>query len=512
MKYLLFFIFLSLAMFRNGISQDSLSNGDWAHKYEILANTPEADLMVRTGDIDNLGFGWPVNFDPFSGASTPTHYFPWAPDTLDPDGTDRIMVISSYDGHPPAGTDGYTYDTSRPENSVRLIMLTYALDGLTVNSAMLQIFVDDFQAPVWGAQYQVSLDGVRIPGLETIINDLQQTGPIGRIVKFPIPDQYLDLLADDTLSILFDDFTTGAGDGYAIDFIKLLINPSVLNSYGTITGTILDQNTRQPISGVKIIANGGVSVLSATDGIYTIDSVLTGFVTLQTFASGFGSQAKTVILEKDQTVNVDFFLLSPAPVPLSFWPEENAFNVPLADSVVVDFDVAIDSNTVNAFSFYLQTSDSTIPGSFRFDGTKIIFRPAAPLPDDATYRVTLNTNIKNQSGIALEENVSWKFSTGAPTAIGRDGYSGTRSFELFPAYPNPFNPATTVRYKLLTSGMVQLDVYDISGKKIQNLLRQYQTTGTYNVSFDGGRLTSGVYFVQLRAGGFHKTRKIILLK
>ncbi len=40
---------------------------------------PEADLVVRTGDINNLGFGWPAGFDPFSGESTPPHPFPWTP-------------------------------------------------------------------------------------------------------------------------------------------------------------------------------------------------------------------------------------------------------------------------------------------------------------------------------------------------------------------------------------------------------------------------------------------------
>lgn len=42
--------------------------------------------MVRSGDIDNLGFGWSADFDPFSGVSTPSHGFPWAPDSIDASG------------------------------------------------------------------------------------------------------------------------------------------------------------------------------------------------------------------------------------------------------------------------------------------------------------------------------------------------------------------------------------------------------------------------------------------
>ncbi len=67
---------------------------DWPLEYERTVGGPEADLVVRTGDINNLSFGWPKGFDPFSGQSTPGH--PWP--NIDhippnaPPGTDRIML------------------------------------------------------------------------------------------------------------------------------------------------------------------------------------------------------------------------------------------------------------------------------------------------------------------------------------------------------------------------------------------------------------------------------------
>lgn len=69
-------------------------NHDWPLEYERTVGGPEADLVVRTGDINNLGFGWPKGFDPFSGQSTPDH--PWP--SIDhippnaPPGTDRVML------------------------------------------------------------------------------------------------------------------------------------------------------------------------------------------------------------------------------------------------------------------------------------------------------------------------------------------------------------------------------------------------------------------------------------
>src|SRR5205823_14646101 len=69
----------------------------WSAKTERTVGGPEADLVVRTGDINNLGFGWPQGFDPFSGNSTPPHKFPWDPAPGEPDRTDRIMLGSAID-------------------------------------------------------------------------------------------------------------------------------------------------------------------------------------------------------------------------------------------------------------------------------------------------------------------------------------------------------------------------------------------------------------------------------
>src|SRR6185437_15470627 len=70
---------------------------DWALKYERTLGGPEADLVVRTGDINNLGFGWPKGFDPFSGQSTPPHQWPDIEKIPSgaPDGTDRILLGTS---------------------------------------------------------------------------------------------------------------------------------------------------------------------------------------------------------------------------------------------------------------------------------------------------------------------------------------------------------------------------------------------------------------------------------
>ncbi len=86
------------------------------------------------------------------------------------------------------------------------------------------------------------------------------------------------------------------------------------------------------------------------------------------------------------------------------------------------------------------------------------------------------------------------------------------SFNLHQNYPNPFNPSTIISYDIPKSGFVTLKVYDLLGRKITTLYNGNQKAGTYNVSFDASRLSSGVYFYQLRAGDFVSIKKMVLLK
>jgi glycosidase len=90
---------------------------------------------------------------------------------------------------------------------------------------------------------------------------------------------------------------------------------------------------------------------------------------------------------------------------------------------------------------------------------------------------------------------------------------GKAGFALLPAYPNPFNPETTVRFTLEKAGAVRLDVFDMNGRRVQTLLDgAMRTAGMHEVRMNGGGLASGVYMVRLQAGGGVKTGRITLLK
>lgn len=85
-------------------------------------------------------------------------------------------------------------------------------------------------------------------------------------------------------------------------------------------------------------------------------------------------------------------------------------------------------------------------------------------------------------------------------------------FSLSQNYPNPFNPTTIINYQLSASSNVSLKIYDITGKEISVLVNQKQTSGYYNVKFDGSNFPSGVYFYKITAEDFSETKKMILIK
>jgi PKD repeat protein len=85
-------------------------------------------------------------------------------------------------------------------------------------------------------------------------------------------------------------------------------------------------------------------------------------------------------------------------------------------------------------------------------------------------------------------------------------------FSLSQNYPNPFNPTTTIEYALPQPARVELKLYDVHGHEVQTLVNGRREAGKYTVEFNAATLSSGIYFYQLRAGGFVKIRKLALVK
>ncbi len=85
-------------------------------------------------------------------------------------------------------------------------------------------------------------------------------------------------------------------------------------------------------------------------------------------------------------------------------------------------------------------------------------------------------------------------------------------FKLLTAYPNPFNPTTTLSFTLPEAARVDLNVYNINGQMVTKLVSGWREAGSHEITFDGSNLASGVYLYTLNAGGNAFAGKMILLK
>ncbi len=101
---------------------------------------------------------------------------------------------------------------------------------------------------------------------------------------------------------------------------------------------------------------------------------------------------------------------------------------------------------------------------------------------------------------------------GDVTSAGYQDSGVTASAYRLSNHPNPFDLTTKIRYSIPEMGLVEITIYDISGRRIKELVNSVKPAGDYEVQFDAGNLASGIYFYRLRAGRYTDTRKLILLK
>ncbi|MDR3665370.1 MAG: FISUMP domain-containing protein [Ignavibacteriaceae bacterium] len=107
----------------------------------------------------------------------------------------------------------------------------------------------------------------------------------------------------------------------------------------------------------------------------------------------------------------------------------------------------------------------------------------------------------------IDNNGSFKYTKDIYVEIAEP-----RKFALSNAYPNPFNPTTTISYKIPVNILVSIKVFDAIGKEILTLVNETKPAGAYDITINSQNLPSGIYYYHMRAGNFIQTKKIILMK
>jgi ligand-binding sensor domain-containing protein len=150
----------------------------------------------------------------------------------------------------------------------------------------------------------------------------------------------------------------------------------------------------------------------------------------------------------------------------------------------------------------------TYYGLVSFNGTQFTIHPELEnkniesiyIDEENTKWITVwgeGLAVYNESGLVKIDNISPNL---------------PQKFTLFPNYPNPFNPTTTIRYSLPEASHVTLNIYDITGRLVEQLVNQHTPAGYHTVSWDATSHSSGVYIARLKAGSFVKTQKMVLMK
>ncbi len=271
-------LFLTFAMCLSLVSiltfaESDTNNGDWSRKTLTLRNTSEAELMVRVGDIDALNDESAIEdgYSPFTAKNQRSHGYPWDLDVTDPIGTDRIYVgsnwsesiIDGYSGNFAQYKDGDNQEKAFGDGAMSITM-NYDISGISVKNALLQLCIDDFQALEWESNFTVKLGGKDAPFIAELLNQVEQTGPTSYIVSAVIPSGFFSEISSGNLNITIDE-TTGVGDGYAVDFVKLLVNYKENLFTGEFSGVTE--------KGATVRLLGTSTTVTATDGTFTFKAI-----------------------------------------------------------------------------------------------------------------------------------------------------------------------------------------------------------------------------------------------
>ncbi len=156
------------------------------------------------------------------------------------------------------------------------------------------------------------------------------------------------------------------------------------------------------------------------------------------------------------------------------------------------------------------TINGLAPGTYSVTVDRPGYEEVAAQTTTVSYiNGTTNTGTKTSTPTIQTVNFSVSGTTGvttpSPTGVAL-------SYTLNQNYPNPFNPSTTITFAIPQSAKTTLKVYNILGQEVASLVDGYETNGVHQVLFNADRLSSGVYFYQLKSGSFVQSKKMVLLK
>jgi plastocyanin len=154
--------------------------------------------------------------------------------------------------------------------------------------------------------------------------------------------------------------------------------------------------------------------------------------------------------------------------------------------------------------FHTTTSTSVPAGALTWDF------PLNAADPSYTYKITMpgtyNYQCTNHVLMGMTGSI-----IAISTGIERIG-TVAEHYELSQNFPNPFNPSTNIKFSIPERGFVSMNVYDITGKLITNIVNQELASGTYTYQYNASDIPSGIYFYRIQTNNFTLTRRMTLIK
>ncbi len=302
-------------------------------------------------------------------------------------------------------------------------------------------------------------------------------------------------------------FTT---DAFAEKPNPLNINYTISRPYGTFnvamtiklftpTGTLVKtENTNVAFNGGTVTGTYQVSTASLPVGYYRVEVTFNVMDICNAMV--------------DVKVNQQTMVVNPNTVPCVVWPGD------VNNDGVVNYG---DRKSLNKYIFDANLRQDWLVGPARYNAnastnplTYLIWEAQAGIPwntpDGCYMDADGNGFINNFDYVGIKLN--WIRSHGTPKA------APVEDFDLLQAYPNPFNPSTTIRFAISEKSDVTLEVMNMSGKVVAVLCREVRNAGDHRITFDASELPTGTYMVTLTAAGqesgmvFSKNIKISMVK
>ncbi|OQX95979.1 hypothetical protein B6I21_02635 [candidate division KSB1 bacterium 4572_119] len=163
-------------------------------------------------------------------------------------------------------------------------------------------------------------------------------------------------------------------------------------------------------------------------------------------------------------------------------------------------------------SVYFYFDGEEVTDSCGYDGNKVYYFPENPL-SAGTHRA----KIKVQNNLGNWKVVSWEFEATGTDVKEKADELVTREYILKQNYPNPFNSSTQIQYNISTDQQIKIEIFSITGEKINTLVNEFKRRGNYSTVWNGkdqlsNPVSTGIYLYKISGADFSQTKRMVFIK